>query len=365
MDEKKRLCVIAPEIGSGGVEAVLLNYFSYIDRSKLSMDLMTYEITNLERKKKFEALGFRLIKVPKKKNGLFRSVQAMYREFNINKYDIVHSHMTMWNCIPMFLAWKCKIPVRISHSHLAIPSQRLTSKMLLIVQRLFIKMFSTKLCACGEDAAIFLYGKSSYQHGKVEVINNAIDVSKFRPDNAKRISMRKSLGIADNTFCVGHIGRFHEHKNHCFLIDIFEEVCRIHPDSQLLLVGDGDLKDLVQEKVIDKKLASKVKFLGVRDDPEAIYQAMDVFCLPSLYEGLPVVGIEAQAVGLPCFFSDCVSSKVMVTKLAQSISLSKSAHYWAENLVGSRGLIVDEAFPAEYDIRKMAYIWEKMYFQMN
>lgn len=361
MDDRKRICVIAPEIGSGGVEAVLLNYFFYIDRDKFHLDLLTYEITNIDRKNAFESLGFRIIKIPKKKEGFINSVRAMSSIIKREKYDVVHAHMTMWNCIPMFLAWKWKVPIRISHSHLAVTLQSVFGRVLLILQRAIINSFATKLCACGEAAGRYLYGNRAYKENKVLIINNAIDVEKFHRNPLLRDRIRRSLKIPDSTFCIGHIGRFHEHKNHAFLIDIFEEVCKRQADSRLILVGDGGLKNTICKMVKDKNLESKVMFLGVRSDPEMVYQVMDVFCLPSLFEGLPVVGIEAQAAGVPCVFSNNISDKVLITKLSQSIDLSQSAKYWADVLIAIKSRTTDELFPKEYDIKEMASVWEEMY----
>lgn len=361
MSNKKKICIVAPEIGSGGVEAVLLNYFTHIHTERYEMDLLTYEISNSTRKELFENLGFRILKIPKKRDGFIKSMNAMSHIFKENQYEIVHAHMTMWNCIPMFLAWRWKVPTRISHSHLDVTVQSISTKALLFLQRACINTFSTKLCTCGEDAGRYLYGNNTFNRNRVVVINNAIDERKFKRDLVRRNKVRCELGIEGNTFCIGHIGRFHEHKNHTFLIDIFAEVCKILPDSCLLLIGDGDLKATIEEKVVKRNLKSKVLFLGVRSDPERMYQAMDAFCLPSLFEGLPVVGIEAQAAGLPCIFSTNVSNKVLITKLAQSIELSKPAAYWAKVLIACKGKTSSHPFPKEYDINEMAPVWERLY----
>ena len=358
---KKKICIVMPEIGSGGVEAVLLNFFSHIDCTKYDLDIITYKISNDYRKKFFEELGFRIILIPPKKEGMGKSIYAMDCVFKENRYDVVHAHMTMWNCIPMFLAWKRKVPIRISHSHLAVKPNGLVNKGVLLLQRVIIKLFANRLCACGEDAAISLYGRKTYEKKQVTVINNAIDVKKFKKNVAVRKDVRRKLGISENTFCVGHIGRFHEHKNHTFLIKIFKELHKQIPNSKLLLVGDGDLKERIIAETKENGIFTDVLFAGVRNDPERIYQAMDVFCMPSLYEGLPVVGIEAQAVGLPCVFSDGISPKVCITRLATVIPLSANAEEWAEAIVKLRGYNINEIFRRCYDIKHETQKWEKLY----
>lgn len=361
--DKKNICVVVPEIGSGGVEAVLLNFFSHMDRTKYNLDIVAYKVSNEYRKAIFKKLGFNIILVPPKKEGLSKSLLAMDSVFKATKYDVVHAHMTKWNCIPMFLAWRRKIPIRISHSHLAVVPSGLVNKGMFLIQRLIINCCANRLCACGEDAAISLYGKKAFENGKVSVINNAIDTRKFRKNESIRLEVRHELRISDTTFCVGHIGRFHEHKNHAFLIKIFCEVHKRIPDSKLLLVGDGDLKGKICDEVKEYGLGPYVLFLGVRNDPERIYQAMDIFCMPSLYEGLPVVGIEAQAAGLPCVFSDGISPKVCISSLASIIPLGNSEQQWAEEIIKLKGHNATVDFPKEYDIDYEAKEWEKLYLK--
>lgn len=358
---RKKICIVMPEIGSGGVEAVLINFFSHIPCNKYNLSIVTYKISNGYRKNLFEKLGFRIILIPPKKEGLGKSIYAMDHVFKVNRYDVVHAHMTMWNCIPMLLAWKRKVPIRISHSHLAVKPQGLANRGVLLLQRMIIKLFSNRLCACGEDAAISLYGRKTFENGQVEVINNAIDANKFKKNTTVRKDVRRELGISENTFCVGHIGRFHEHKNHVFLLKIFKELHKLIPDSKLLLVGDGDLKENLIVESKKSGIISDVLFIGVRNDPERIYQAMDVFCLPSLYEGLPVVGIEAQAAGLPCVFSDRISPKVCITQLATVIPLSDNAKKWADVIVTFKDYSINANFPKDYDIKYEAKKWEKLY----
>lgn len=361
--DKKNLCIVVPEIGSGGVEAVLLNFFSHMDRTKYNLDIVAYKISNEYRKTIFEKLGFKIILVPPKKEALSKSLSAMSSVFKSNKYDVVHAHMTKWNCIPMFLAWKWKVPIRISHSHLAFSPSGLINKGTFLIQRLIINRCANRLCACGEDAAISLYGRKIFESGKVSVINNAIDARKFKKNESIRLEIRDELRISDSTFCIGHIGRFHEHKNHAFLIKIFNEIHKRIPDSELLLVGDGDLKSKISDEVKKHGLGPYVLFLGVRNDPERIYQAMDVFCMPSLYEGLPVVGIEAQAAGLPCVFSDGISPRVCISPLASVISLGNSEQQWAEEIIKLKNYNHAVDFPKEYDIKYEVQEWEKLYLK--
>ena len=165
------------------------------------------------------------------------------------------------------------------------------------------------------------------------VVNNAIDVDKFKYDEKIRKEKRKELNIKDNQLVIGHIGRFVQQKNHEFLIDIFNEIYKQDKNAILLLIGEGPLKEEIQNKVNELGLDKNVKFLGQRSDANELYQAMDAFVLPSLYEGLPVVGVEAQAAGLPCFFSTDMTKETEILDSTKFISLTHKSKYWADKIL--------------------------------
>ena len=358
----KKICNIVCDITGGGVESVLINYFSHLDRSNYTLDLLTYGITSEICAKRFKDLGFNIITIPPKRNGFFKSVMAMNDVLKKNKYDIVHAHLTEWNCIPMVLGWRNKIKIRISHSHMADFPQGIAKRVLLKIQRFFILKFATKLCACGQAAAEYLYGKIKAE--KVQIINNAIDVKRFVPNKEVRNEVRKELGLSGSTFCVGHVGRFVEQKNHFFLIDIFFNVLKFNPNSCLLLLGTGPLEKEVLEKVERLGLLTNVKFLGITNTPERIYQAFDVFCLPSLYEGFPVVALEMQSLCIPSLLSDYISKEVIVTPFISMMNLKKDdAGKWAAKICSIKNKINMNfsSFPKDYDINYSSKLWSKLY----
>lgn len=356
-----RICNVVCDITSGGVESVIQNYFSHMDRSQYNLDLMTYDVKSETCAKKFENLGFRIIVVPPKRLGFIRSVREMNRVIKNGKYDVVHTHLTEWNCIPMFLAWLNRVPVRISHSHMAAFPKSPREKTLFSLQKCINKIFSNKLVACGDAAAVYLYGQRTVDKGMVEVINNAIDVSRFAPNEAIRKKVRDGLEIREGTLCVGHIGRFLEQKNHTFLIDIFFELQKEWIDSVLLLMGTGDLETGIKKKVSSLGIETKVYFLGLQKNPEHFYQAMDVFCLPSLFEGLPVVGIEAQAANLPCIVSDKVSEEIKLTELVKFVSLNASASEWADAIINAHNNKKDVKIPDSYNLSAAWKQWKDLY----
>ena len=188
---------------------------------------------------------------------------------------------------------------------------------------------------CSELAGRWLFGDKTYDSGQVYLLNNAINLDKFKYNEKLRKEKRKELGISDDTLVIGHIGRFVAQKNHTFLIDIFNEVHKKNPNSLLLLVGQGPLKEEIENKVKELKLNDSVRFLGQRNDANELYQAFDVFCLPSLYEGLPVVGVEAQASGLLCILSDAMTKETKVIESTKFNSLKNNSLNWADLILNS------------------------------
>ena len=359
--EKIKVCNVICDVASGGVEAVLFNYFSHMDREQNDLDLITYGVHSEVGAQKLSQIGFHIIKIPPKRYGFLKSLRAMDAAIRAGRYDVVHTHLTEWNCIPMFLAWKNGVRIRISHSHMADFPSGVIQKTLFMIQKALNKVFATEYIACGDAAARYLYGKRLVNSGCVKILNNAIDTNVFRWDAEKRKAIRAQLGILPDVFCVGHIGRFMEQKNHIFMVGIFYEVLKMQPNSVLLLMGTGPLQDAIKEKVNDLDIANNVHFLGVRGDPEMIYQAMDVFCLPSLFEGLPVVVVEAQAMGLPCLVSDKVSEKAKLTSMLEFMSLEESAERWAEELISMRLRHSEDQIPDGYRIDKAAMQWASIY----
>ena len=187
------------------------------------------------------------------------------------------------------------------------------------------------------------------------IINNAIDIDKFKFNNKKRKIMRKELKIMDNEILIGHIGRFIKQKNHNFIIEVLKDLVLYDKNFKLLLVGVGNLKTMIEEKVKINKLENNVIFLGQRGDVNKIYQAMDIFLLPSLYEGLPLVGIEAQIAGCKCFFSNKITKDVRIKDDTEFLKISNSKE-WAEKIVDyvKKEKNREESYCKEYDIRKSA-----------
>lgn len=312
----------------GGVEAVVMNYYRNIDRSKIQFDFICDEDSTNIPYEEIESLGGRvyLISPYQKIVKYHKELKKILKE---NNYKIVHSHINTLSVFPLYAAKKAGVPVRVAHSHSTTNKKEWKKNLMKQVLRPFSKMFATDYMCCSELAGRWLFGDKEYEKGNVYLLNNAIDLDKFKYDENIRTEVRKKFKINDSTLVIGHIGRFVEQKNHRFLIDIFNEVHKKNKDSLLMLVGQGPLQDEIKEKVKSLGLDDSVVFLGQRNDANELYQAFDMFLLPSLYEGLPVVGVEAQASGLLCLLSDEMTKETKVLSSAVFMSLSDSAREWS------------------------------------
>jgi glycosyltransferase EpsF len=240
--------------------------------------------------------------------------------------------MNTLSVFTLFAAKQAGVPVRIAHSLSTAGKGEFTRNVMKAVLRLFSRLYPTVLLACSEHAGRWLFGDKAFDKGRVKVIRNAIDANRFRFNLQTRERVRRDLGISEK-LVIGHAGRFVTQKNHLYLLDIYKEVHDQRQDSILLLVGDGELRASVAERVRQFGLTDSVLFLGLRDDYHELYQAMDVFVLPSLYEGLPVVGVEAQCTGLPCLFSNRITKETISGRLSEMASLENGAKEWARVII--------------------------------
>lgn len=332
-NEPIRIAQIIGKWVGGGVEAVVMNYYRHIDRTKIQFDFICDEDSTDIPYEEIESLGGKVILIPPYQK-LFKYHSELKRMLKDVNYKIVHSHI---NTLSVFSLWAAKcagVPVRIAHSHSTTNKKEWKKNLIKHILRPFSKMFATDYMCCSELAGRWLFGDKEYDKGNVYLLNNAIDLDKFKYDKKIRKEKRKELEIKDSTLVIGHVGRFVEQKNHRFLIDIFNEVHKQKEDSILLLVGQGPLMEEIREKVKILGIEDSVKFLGQREDVSELYQAFDVFLLPSLYEGLPVVGVEAQATGLLCVFSDDMTKETKVLDTTKFMSLDKSAEGWVSIILG-------------------------------
>lgn len=344
MNNVLRVAHIIGDMAGGGVEAVVMNYYRHIDKSKVQFDFIIHDTSTHVPKQEIEELGGRIFYVPHYKH-LSAYKKALLKIFKENKYKIVHSHMNTLSVFSLKMAKKAGVKVRIAHSHSTSNKREWKRNILKNVLRPYSKKYATHYFACSEYAGRWLFGDKTFDSGKVTVINNAIDIEKFKYNEETRKKVREELKISDK-FVIGHVGRFMAQKNHSFLIDIFNEVQKQRKNAVLLLLGDGPLLEEIKSKVTDLVLSDKVLFMGNLSNPEDYYNAMDCFVLPSLYEGLPVVGIEAQINGLKCLLSGEMTNETKILKDTQFMQLNGNVKIWAEEI---------QAKKIEEDDRKNAY----------
>lgn len=322
-----RVAQIMGKMENGGVEAVVMNYYRHIDRTKMQFDFIVDNDSSCPQEEEIISLGGRVIRVAPYQS-IIANMRDLKKVFTENHYKIVHSELTTMSIFSLAVAKKCGIPVRICHGHNTACKGETKKNIMKYMLRPFSKIFATHYFACSDYAGKWLFGKDIDKNKRYKIIRNAIDINKFRFNSEIRDEVRKELDIEDK-FVVGHIGRFVYQKNHDFLIDIFNEVHKKNSNSVLLLVGEGPLVDEVKQKVHRLGLDSAVRFLGVRQDADRLYQAFDVFLLPSRYEGLPVVGVEAQISGVPCVFSNDMTAETKFTDSLQFLDLAQSVNKWA------------------------------------
>lgn len=363
---QKKPIIVAQIMGKwvgGGVESVIMNYYRHLDHSKVQFDFICDEDSTRIPYDEIKKLGGRVFLVPKYQN-LPKYLKALEKLFKENQYRIVHSNINTLSVFPLYAAKKAGVPIRISHSHSTSNPKEWKRNLIKNILRPFSKRYATDYFACSELAGRYLFGNKAFDQGKVKIIHNAIDVDKFKFDEVARKKLRKEFGIKDSTIVIGHVGRFVQQKNHTFLVDVFKEYHKKNPDSKLLLVGSGPLEDEIKKKVERLGLKDSVLFLGQRDDINKLYSVMDVFCLPSLYEGLPVVGVEAQAAGLPTIFSNRISKEVIVSSYAKIVSIQDTGLYIEKINKATRSIKKQRSYATvfEYmDINNEASTLEKIY----
>ncbi|MGL5061790.1 MAG: glycosyltransferase family 1 protein [Microcoleus sp.] len=336
-----RILHVVGGMNRGGLETWLMHVLRNIDRDRFQMDFLVHTEKPCPYDDEVRDLGSKIIPCldPSKPWLYARNFKRILRE--CGPYDIVHSHVHHFSGYVLWLAKRAGIPVRIAHSHtdtFAIDVRaKLSRRLYLALTKWLIDRYATIGLAASRQVARVLFNTAGTTDPRWQILYCGIDLKPFR-DCVDRAATRAKFGIPSDAFVVGHVGRFEKPKNHKFLIDIATEIAKREPNMHLLLVGDGSLRSAIEKKVIENGLANRVTFAGLQADvPRLMLSAMDMFLLPSLYEALGLVLIEAQAAGLPCVFSDVIPDEADAVKhLVRRISLSRSASEWAEAVISAR-----------------------------
>lgn len=314
-----------------GAESMIMNYYRAIDRDRIQFDFLVHTDRHCDFDDEIEALGGRIHRLPRF-TGLnyFQYKNACKRFFATHpEIDIVHGHIE--SCASIYLpAAREQGLMTICHSHQAKgPLSPFEIAFRLATVR--NKHSADLYMACSQKAGIDRFGSTVVESDRFSVLNNAIDLTTFDSTEEQRLHMKETLGVSKRPV-FGHVGRFTEAKNHLFLIDVFAKIVDEVPDAQLLLVGRGEQEKMIRDIIGKKGLSDSVQFLGIRDDIPQVMAAMDVFLLPSLWEGLPVVAIEAQASGLPSLISSNISSEAAILPSTEMLPIT-NADLWASEAI--------------------------------
>lgn len=362
--EAIRILHVVPNMNSGGIENLIMNIYRNIDRSKVQFDFLVHYEKKGFFDDEIEKLGGKIYRFSiREDNNIFKYIKDLNKFFKEHKeYKVIHGHMASLGFIYLGIAKKHKVPVRIAHSHGTSHLRNLKGYIKFVTFKL-IKYKSNVNFACSTEAGRYLFGEKI----KFEFIPNAIDMKKFKYNKQIREEVRTKLNIKNEQLVIGNIGRFNLQKNHSFLLYIFNEVVKQDKNAVLLLIGTGELENDIKQKIKELQLENNVKLLGVRKDVDKLYQAMDVFVMPSLFEGLPLTGVEAQASNLKCYFSDTITKEVVISNNIEFLSLKLTPKQWADKIVKGAKYVREDVKISndKFDIKKMAKDMEMKYQEYN
>lgn len=348
-----------------GLETMLMNYYRNIDRTEIQFDFLTHRPNKSDYDDEIISLGGKVYYAPRlypqNYPKYFRWMKAFFAEHP--EYKIIHSHIDTMSYLPLKAAKKAGVPVRIAHSHNTSIDKDFKYPLKMYFRSRINGVVTNRL-ACGREAGEFLFKNKSFK-----VIPNAVDADIFLFDAHLREKKRRELGL-ENNLVVGHVGRLSYQKNHKFLIRIFDALIKKESAAKLVLVGVGEKEQEIREQVKALGLDKSVIFLGNRSDVSELYQAMDVFVLPSLFEGIPVVGVEAQFADLPCLFSDKTPDEVKFNVRTKFIGLDKSPEFWANEILAACGVLPrscdrEDIVNSKYDIKVAYSILEEYYINLD
>ncbi len=360
MSEPIRVAQVMGRMSGYGVEQYIMNYYRHIDREKVQFDLIVDEDSTEIPREEIERLGGRVFLVPRWE-ALGKYMTVLEKLFRENRYPIVHAQTSPLDIFPFCAAKRAGVPIRISQCHTTAPKGYGKKRLIKSVMRPLVKVYATHYAACSREAAAWLFGRRTVERGDVKIIYTGIELEQYRYDAAVRAQVRQELGL-EGRFVVGHVGRFSIQKNQPFLVDVFRAIHERRPDALLLLAGDGETRPAIEEKLERLGLRDDALLLGRRDDVGQLYQAMDVFLFPSLFEGLGMVAVEAQAAGLKAVVSTEVPEEAQVREDMAFLPLAAGAERWAEEaLLADPDTRAFEGDFSRFDVTEQAKRLEQFY----
>lgn len=325
-----RILHMIGSLNSGGSQAFVMNIYRNIDRNKVQFDFVIDRANDTFYVKEIEDLGGKVytLKNIKECNPITFCKQWDSFFENHSEYKIIHGHVRSIAAIYLSIAKKHGL-ITIAHSHSTASRGNKIEQVVKNIMQLPIKYTADYLFACSNEAGKWLFGEKAIKKDNYKVVKNAIDIEKYVFNESKRNEIRKVLGV-EGKFVIGHVGTFTYPKNHKFLIDVFYQVQMQNKNAVLLLVGDGELRPQIEKQIADLRIKDKVILTGVVPNVNDYMQAMDVFVFPSIFEGLGIAVIEAQASGLSGIVADTIPKEAYITDLIKTISLKESADIWVK-----------------------------------
>lgn len=351
-----RVAQVMGKMNGGGVEAVVMNYYRHIDRTRVQFDFIVDEDSQLCPQSEIEALGGRVITVPpyQRQPANSRSLERLFRD---EGYRIVHAHLNTLSVFSLRAAKHAGVPVRIAHSHATMGRGEFSRNIVKHMFRIFANVYPTQRFACSSDAGKWLFGDTT----SFAVVPNAIEIGRFAYNYGTRIRLREELGLKQSNFVIGNVGRLVKTKNQRFLLYLLQGLLKQGIDAKMLFVGSGALQANLQHLALQLGVEKDVLFLGQREDVADIYQAMDVFAFPSIYEGFGLALLEAQCAGLPCLISDRIPGEAILSERYIALPIDRGVDEWMasiSNLLSNDNILRNRSANAssyeKYDIHRVA-----------
>ena len=357
-----RIAMIMGKLWAGGVETVIFNYYRELDKSKLQFDFYYDDDSTVEPPQELIDMGARFFRIPQYQKivDYHRALRGYFKE---NHYSIVHSNINSLSIFPLFAAWCEHIPIRIAHNHSVPGGHEIKRNILKRALKCFARVFATDYFACSEKAGKWLFTERVFNRGRVKIIRNGVDFSRFTISEQDREALVCEYGLQDR-FVVGHVGRFTYAKNHDFLLEVFSKIRELNDKAVLMLVGDGEIHDHIVHRIEELGLTEYVILAGKSQQAERFYPLFDVLLVTSFYEGLSLATVEAQVSGVPAVVSMAVPDEAIISDAVEKRKLTDEIGDWAEtalDIADTPVNLMDRS--REYDIKQCAPELEKWYLE--
>lgn len=365
MNAPIRVLHVLTKLSFGGVQTIVMNYYKNIDRRKVQFDFVVQNEGEEFYEYEVKSLGGQIYRVAPLHLDRKKFEKDLMNILKSNAgYRIIHVHQNFLNIVPLRVAKKAGVQVRISHSHNNYKAISLYKRLQRFVFKAIIPLYATDYLSCSNASAEWLYGKKAARSSKCRVVHNAINTRKFLLDYEIRRRVREKLIINDRIVLI-HVGMFTSAKNHEYLFEIVKQLVKLNKQIVLLLVGDGERKELLLEMVELKGIQEQVLFLGMQDNVQDLLMAADFFIFPSRYEGLPLTVIEAQVSGLKCIVSNVITPEVDLFNDILFLSIKNSPEVWAKNIIDNlgnrRARTFNDLAKTGYEISNEAKELQKLY----